>query len=162
MAEVWEVGVWEAPGRSSNRERVCGSWGTCGRQLGPQVWGGAGGRIKETPMRRWDLEPRKRSNLIRGPYLPLSLAGHLVSLLSSLSCPQDPSDLLWPLDPTYVPTRPSVMFTPCFQREENLHLLTAAPAYPPEQQSPSPPSSDPTPVTIPPSFSISPGPFPPR
>lgn len=87
MAEVWKVGVWEAPGRSRNGERVCGPCGTCGRHLGLLVWGGAGGRIQETLMRKWDPEPRKCSDLPWWPYLLLSLVGHLVNPLLSSSLP---------------------------------------------------------------------------
>lgn len=114
MAEVWEVGVWEAPGRSRNGERVCGPCGTCGWQLGPQVWGGAGGRVQETLVRRWDLELRKCSDLPRWPSLLLSLVGHLVNPLSSSFPPPRSFRPSRAPNSSYLPTCPMVMLTPCF------------------------------------------------
>lgn len=75
-AEVWEVGVWEAAGRSRNGETVCGPCGVYGGQLLPQVWGG---RIQETLMKRWGLEPKKGSKLPGWPCPMPSLVRPLFS-----------------------------------------------------------------------------------
>ena len=130
-------------GEEQEQERVCGSWGTCGRQLGPQVQG-----IRETGHKKRSHEtlPRKCGELPWWPWLLPTLAKRLDNPLAYLPAPQDPSNLLLrPPDPTYLPTYPSGMLTPSSSKNNPCLLLLCLS----EQGFFAPLSPDPTQAGIP-------------
>lgn len=140
--------MWEAPGRNRNTgtfvaplEPVTGSWIHRSGVL-ERDW--AGGEESGDTAKEVGLGAKEVCELPRWPWLLPTLVGHLDNPLAHLLPFKAPSNLLLrPPDPTYLPTCPSLLLTPCFQRKQNPHLLLPCPS---EQGSSSLPSPDPTQV----------------